>query len=111
MAEWLKAHAWKACIPQGIQGSNPCLSAITIPRTSEEILKIVINPADAGFIFFCRPIIFCWSQLCVRVPCGYVDFQGAGTFGNWGLSTMALTDLAIKRAKIKPSLTGRNMHL
>ena len=29
MAEWLKAHAWKACIPQGIQGSNPCLSAIS----------------------------------------------------------------------------------
>ena len=23
MAEWLKAHAWKACIPQGIVGSNP----------------------------------------------------------------------------------------
>ncbi len=33
MAEWLKAHAWKACIPQGIQGSNPCLSAITLPVT------------------------------------------------------------------------------
>jgi hypothetical protein len=32
MAEWLKAHAWKACIPQGIQGSNPCLSA---KRSSE----------------------------------------------------------------------------
>ena len=30
MAEWLKAHAWKACIPQGIQGSNPCLSATTL---------------------------------------------------------------------------------
>jgi hypothetical protein len=28
MAEWLKAHAWKACVPQGTQGSNPCLSAI-----------------------------------------------------------------------------------
>src|SRR5262245_38971041 len=28
MAEWLKAHAWKACIPQGIVGSNPTLSAI-----------------------------------------------------------------------------------
>ena len=27
MAEWLKAHAWKACVPQGTQGSNPCLSA------------------------------------------------------------------------------------
>ncbi len=38
MAEWLKAHAWKACIPQGIQGSNPCLSAITFakpPRINE----------------------------------------------------------------------------
>ena len=28
MAEWLKAHAWKACILQkGIEGSNPSLSA------------------------------------------------------------------------------------
>ena len=26
--EWLKRHAWKACIPQkGIRGSNPRLSA------------------------------------------------------------------------------------
>jgi hypothetical protein len=33
MAEWLKAHAWKACIPQGIQGSNPCLSAIIAPKS------------------------------------------------------------------------------
>ena len=29
MLEWLKRHAWKACIPQkGISGSNPDLSAI-----------------------------------------------------------------------------------
>ena len=27
MAEWLKAHAWKACIQQCIGGSNPFLSA------------------------------------------------------------------------------------
>ena len=28
MAEWLKAHAWKACKPQkGFAGSNPALSA------------------------------------------------------------------------------------
>ena len=27
MAEWLKAHAWKACIRQRIEGSNPFLSA------------------------------------------------------------------------------------
>src|ERR1700722_9340153 len=37
MAEWLKAHAWKACIPQGIQGSNPCLSAIKCPQPSKKI--------------------------------------------------------------------------
>ena len=31
MAEWLKAHAWKACILQkGIEGSNPSLSASLI---------------------------------------------------------------------------------
>lgn len=28
VAEWLKAHAWKVCIPKGIEGSNPFLSAI-----------------------------------------------------------------------------------
>ena len=28
MAERLKAHAWKVCIPSGIVGSNPTLSAI-----------------------------------------------------------------------------------
>ena len=37
MAEWLKAHAWKACIPQGIQGSNPCLSAIIVPLNSRSL--------------------------------------------------------------------------
>src|SRR6266702_1216330 len=36
MAEWLKAHAWKACLPQGNVGSNPTLSAIfsAYPHTS-----------------------------------------------------------------------------
>ena len=30
MLEWLKRHAWKACIPlKGIGGSNPPLSAET----------------------------------------------------------------------------------
>ena len=27
VAEWSNAHAWKACLPQGNQGSNPCPSA------------------------------------------------------------------------------------
>ena len=30
MSEWLKEHAWKACVPQkGTVGSNPTLSAET----------------------------------------------------------------------------------
>jgi hypothetical protein len=31
VAEWLKAHAWKVCIPKGIEGSNPSLTAIQKP--------------------------------------------------------------------------------
>ncbi len=27
MAEWLKAHAWKACLPYGNEGSNPSPSS------------------------------------------------------------------------------------
>ncbi len=27
VSEWLKEHAWKVCIPQGIEGSNPSLTA------------------------------------------------------------------------------------
>lgn len=32
VAEWSNAHAWKACLPQGNQGSNPCPSAIALVR-------------------------------------------------------------------------------
>ena len=33
MLEWLKRHAWKACIPlKGIGGSNPPLSAFTVKK-------------------------------------------------------------------------------
>ncbi len=28
VSEWLKEHAWKACIRKRIEGSNPSLSAI-----------------------------------------------------------------------------------
>ncbi len=30
MSEWLKEHAWKVCIRQRIEGSNPSLSAILL---------------------------------------------------------------------------------
>ena len=40
VAEWSKAHAWKACIPlKGIEGSNPSLSA----RFLMDFLKIRTN--------------------------------------------------------------------
>ena len=28
VSEWSKEHAWKVCIPKGIEGSNPSLTAI-----------------------------------------------------------------------------------
>ena len=36
VAEWLKAHAWKVCIRQRIEGSNPSLSAITLLSSLEK---------------------------------------------------------------------------
>src|SRR5665213_2874176 len=44
MAEWLKAHAWKACIPQGIQGSNPCLSATLFKSNYPQAKQISGSP-------------------------------------------------------------------
>jgi hypothetical protein len=45
MAEWLKAHAWKACLPQGNVGSNPTLSAT---KSSQEIQKHPRTPINKG---------------------------------------------------------------
>ena len=44
MAEWLKAHAWKACIRQRIEGSNPFLSARVYPT----IKSMCFNNKDRG---------------------------------------------------------------
>ena len=32
MTEWLKVHAWKACVRQRTEGSNPSLSAMMFDR-------------------------------------------------------------------------------
>ena len=32
MSEWPIEHAWKACLPQGNEGSNPSLSAVKSNR-------------------------------------------------------------------------------
>ena len=44
MAEWLKAHAWKACVPQGTVGSNPTLSASYRSHWIEQALRKVPAP-------------------------------------------------------------------
>jgi hypothetical protein len=41
VSEWPKEHAWKVCIPQGIEGSNPSLTAIFIQ----------IRSMSYGFVF------------------------------------------------------------
>ena len=61
MAEWSKAHAWKACVPQkGIKGSNPFLSArlnynatyaMGVPRSFSSFetgTAVVIGAGPAG---------------------------------------------------------------
>ena len=51
MAEWLKAHAWKVCIRQRIEGSNPSLSAIFRFYCGSSHFNKSIEPASlAGFL-------------------------------------------------------------
>ena len=52
MLEWLKRHAWKACIPlKGIGGSNPPLSA----RAGKAAMK-------SQLFLFCRATEFTQSR-------------------------------------------------
>jgi Tfp pilus assembly protein PilF len=44
VAEWSIAHAWKACLPQGNQGSNPCPSAGAPPNFLAVAAAIRKNP-------------------------------------------------------------------
>lgn len=42
--EWLKRHAWKACIPlKGIESSNLFLSAITISYSKSDSIQYVLS--------------------------------------------------------------------
>ena len=43
LAEWLKAHAWKACIPQkGIGGSNPSFSAFLFHMSRRNFIAFIL---------------------------------------------------------------------
>src|ERR1700730_3198444 len=65
MAEWLKAHAWKACIPQAIQGSNPCLSASLLAKPlcnhyKHHAMNVLHGTVNVPFVPFV-PCISVWN--------------------------------------------------
>src|SRR5213079_2812116 len=53
VAEWSNAHAWKACLPKGNQGSNPCPSApaertlSVLGRSPGQYLNVLADLDDA----------------------------------------------------------------
>ena len=65
MAEWSKAHAWRACIPQkGIEGSNPSLSAKNVFREIANSGKLIQNTSFSNLIerltnFKCKTLRLC----------------------------------------------------
>ena len=52
MTEWLKVHAWKACVRQRTVGSNPTLSARIVEHRSfwgpSPVHCDIVNPARPG---------------------------------------------------------------
>jgi hypothetical protein len=48
VSEWLKEHAWKVCIRQRIEGSNPSLTAIFKTKKPYEIHRVF------SFLVFAR---------------------------------------------------------
>jgi hypothetical protein len=39
VSEWPKEHAWKVCVPQGTEGSNPSLTANIHWQCPDKLLK------------------------------------------------------------------------
>ena len=55
--EWLKRHAWKACIPQkGIRGSNPRLSATNAEnqQIAKQTPSFTPKNVKSVFLFYLR---------------------------------------------------------
>jgi hypothetical protein len=51
LAEWLKAHAWKACVPQGTVSSNLTLSArgLILEPPTGPVTELRQNTFDYSF--------------------------------------------------------------
>ena len=53
VAEWLKAHAWKACRAQALEGSNPSLSAICprlVFRSGYGAINIILSTKNIALL-------------------------------------------------------------
>ncbi len=48
MSEWLKEHAWKVCIRQRIEGSNPSLTAtkVNFKNSAYRAIPLVSHPRN-----------------------------------------------------------------
>ena len=61
MLEWLKRHAWKACIPQkGIRGSNPRLSANPADNQQDFLYAEVwpvYGDTSTSYLYICVPAL------------------------------------------------------
>ena len=44
LSEWSKEHAWKVCVPQGTEGSNPSFSAILLPQVYDTWGFFIYSP-------------------------------------------------------------------
>ena len=97
MAEWLKAHAWKACVPQGTVGSNPTLSAMdrvggvkpNRPRHHENPTRSFLKTSSADSVTQSSAATSCRD--CIGHSEGYSGFDGlpnhSGPFRDSSFST------------------------
>jgi hypothetical protein len=61
VAEWSKAHAWKVCIRQRIEGSNPSLSAIGLDDVADAAALILTGKNGTGKSLILEAIVFAWA--------------------------------------------------
>jgi hypothetical protein len=85
VSEWLKEHAWKVCIRQRIEGSNPSLTAIFKTKKPYEIHRVF------SFLGFARrPLMMCRTMpndLIKAEKKTELTFSYAGATGFEGFST------------------------
>ena len=64
VAEWSKAHAWKVCIRQRIEGSNPSFSAKT---KKKGLLGPFFLSGNNAALAYGDELASCWKHLAINV--------------------------------------------